>query len=119
VRRELPRASWEARSHEDGFLVDTAPFRPEDSRTPRETVDGNAAADPSATTCSRGTAMTLNDFYNEVSRHADVDTLKINAADTRRVVHVAFGILAKMDPVTLMTVLAKGMEKATPAPKKK
>jgi hypothetical protein len=69
--------------------------------------------------CSQGTIMTLNDFYNEVSRHADVDTLKINAADTRRVLHVAFGILAKMEPVTMLTVIAKGIEKGSAPAKKK
>ena len=61
---------------------------------------------------------TLNDFYNEVARHADVDTLKINAADTRRVLHVAFGVLAKLDRPTLLTVIAKGIAKATPKKKK-
>ena len=62
--------------------------------------------------------MTLNEFYNEVARHADTDTLKINAADTRRVLHVAFGVLAKMDRPDLLTVIAKGIDKAIPKKKK-
>ena len=62
--------------------------------------------------------MTLNEFYNEVARHADVETLKINAADTRRVLHVAFGVLGKIDRPSAFHVIGKGIENAS-KPKKK
>ncbi len=56
--------------------------------------------------------MTLNDFYNEVSRHTDTDTLKIGASETKRVLAVMFTLLAKMDATDASGVIAKGLENA-------
>jgi hypothetical protein len=56
--------------------------------------------------------MTLSDFYNEVARLADTNTLKIGAADTKRVLAVMFQYLAKQDTATAMELLAKGLAAA-------
>lgn len=56
--------------------------------------------------------MSLTDFYNEVARQADTDTLKIGASETKRVLAVAFSVLAKQDATTVLTVIAKGLENA-------
>ena len=56
--------------------------------------------------------MTLNEFYNAVAKQADTDTLKIGAAETKRVLSEAFKILATLDGPTLADVVAKGLAKA-------
>ena len=56
--------------------------------------------------------MTLNDFYNEVARQADTGTLKIGAADTKRVLATAFTILAKQDAATVLELIGKGLTTA-------
>jgi hypothetical protein len=56
--------------------------------------------------------MTLSDFYNEVSRHTDTDTLKIGASETKRVLAVMFTLLAKMDATDAAGIIAKGLENA-------
>jgi hypothetical protein len=56
--------------------------------------------------------MTLNEFYNEVARQADTDTLKIGAADTKRVLATAFTLLAKQDAATVLDLVAKGLAAA-------
>jgi hypothetical protein len=56
--------------------------------------------------------MTLSDFYNEVSRHTDTDTLKIGASETKRVLSVMFTILATMDAADATSIVAKGLENA-------
>jgi hypothetical protein len=56
--------------------------------------------------------MTLTDFYNEVARKTDTDTLKIGASETKRVLAVMFSELAKLDTATALTLVAKGVETA-------
>jgi hypothetical protein len=56
--------------------------------------------------------MTLTDFYNEVSRNTDTDTLKIGVSETKRVLAVMFMQLAKLDTVTAFDVIARGLENA-------
>lgn len=56
--------------------------------------------------------MTLTEFYNEVSRHTDTDTLKIGASETKRVLAVMFSQLVKLDTATVFDILARGMENA-------
>jgi len=56
--------------------------------------------------------MNLTEFYNEVSRHTDTDTLKIGASETKRVLAVMFSILAKQDAATAASIVAKGLEQA-------
>jgi hypothetical protein len=56
--------------------------------------------------------MTLTDFYNDVSRHTDTDTLKIGASETKRVLAVMFAQLAKLDAAEAFAIVAKGLENA-------
>ncbi|MGL4421612.1 MAG: hypothetical protein ACRCZF_13170 [Gemmataceae bacterium] len=56
--------------------------------------------------------MTLTDFYNEVARQADTDTLKIGAADTKRVLATMFSLLAAMDAAEATELIAKGLTTA-------
>ena len=56
--------------------------------------------------------MTLSDFFNEVSRHTDTDTLKIGASETKRVLSVMFTLLAKMDATDAKGIIARGLENA-------
>ena len=60
--------------------------------------------------------MTLTDFYNEVSRHTDTDKTQIGVSDTKRVLAVAFSVLATMETSVVLDLLAKGV--ATAAKKK-
>lgn len=56
--------------------------------------------------------MNLNEFYDEVSRKADTDTLKIGAAETKRVLSEAFLVLSGLDSATLLEILTKGIANA-------
>lgn len=57
--------------------------------------------------------MTLNDLMNEVARRADTQGLHVTAADTRRVIAIAFDVLYESDtPAGLHKVLAAGLRKA-------
>lgn len=56
--------------------------------------------------------MTLNEFYDEVSRHADTEKTKIGAAETKRVLSEAFKVLQKLDAATVVDVVAKGLAAA-------
>lgn len=53
--------------------------------------------------------MTLTDFYNEVSRHTDTDKTQIGVSDTKRVLAVAFSVLATMETAVVLDLLAKGV----------
>jgi len=53
--------------------------------------------------------MTISDFYNEVSRLTDTDKTQIGVADTKRVLAVAFQLLATYDAATAADVFAKGL----------
>lgn len=56
--------------------------------------------------------MSITDFYNEVSRQVDTDTTKINVAETKRVLAIAFSVLEKMDSADLADTIAKGLAQA-------
>ena len=56
--------------------------------------------------------MTLTDFYNEVSRRADTDKVKISVAETKRVLSEAFKVLAEQDTATCFDLIAKGISTA-------
>ena len=56
--------------------------------------------------------MTLTEFYNEVARNADTDTLKIGASETKRVLAVMFSQLIKLDAPMVFDIIARGMENA-------
>ena len=56
--------------------------------------------------------MKLNDFLNEVARRADNDKVKINVADTRRVIAVMFDLLKDLKPDEAFDLIAKGLAQA-------
>lgn len=56
--------------------------------------------------------MKLSEFQNEVSRRADTAGTKINVAETKRVLAVAFEVLGELDGVELLDVIAKGLAQA-------
>lgn len=56
--------------------------------------------------------MKLTDFLNDVARRTDTDTLKINAADTRRVIAVFFDLLEDLKPEEAFDIVAKGLAQA-------
>ncbi len=53
--------------------------------------------------------MTLTDFYNEVSRNTDTDKTQIGVSDTKRVLAVAFSVLATMETAVVLDLVAKGV----------
>lgn len=53
--------------------------------------------------------MTLTDFYNEVSRHTDTDKTQIGVSDTKRVLAVAFSVMATMETAVVLDLIAKGV----------
>lgn len=53
--------------------------------------------------------MKVTDFYNEVSRLVDTDKTQINAAETKRVLAMAFVVLSKMDATECADTIAKGL----------
>ncbi len=53
--------------------------------------------------------MKVADFYNEVSRLTDTPKTQINAAETKRVLAVAFDILCKMSADDYADTMSKGL----------
>lgn len=56
--------------------------------------------------------MTLNDFYNEVARLTDTEKTQINAAETKRVLAIAFQVLAQKSAAEASDLIAKGLSAA-------
>lgn len=56
--------------------------------------------------------MRLADFMNDVARQADTAGLKINTADTRRVLAIAFDCLSRVSPSVMCNVIGQGCKKA-------
>lgn len=56
--------------------------------------------------------MKLTDFYNQVAGLVDTDTTKINVAETKRVLAIAFGVLEQMDAAEMADTIAKGLAQA-------
>lgn len=56
--------------------------------------------------------MKLTDFLNEVARRADTDKVKINAAETKRVIAVFFDLLEDLKPEEAFDIIAKGLAQA-------
>jgi len=54
--------------------------------------------------------MNLSEFYNEVSRFADTEGTKINVADVRRVLSVAFDVLEASDTEVVLDLVSKGIK---------
>lgn len=55
---------------------------------------------------------TLSEFYDEVARQVDQETTKINVAETKRVLAMAFHQLALMDGPEAICVIHAGIQKA-------
>lgn len=55
----------------------------------------------------------MNEFYNEVSRRTDTGGTQINVAETKRVLAIAFQVLAEMSTKDALDIVAKGIAKAT------
>ena len=64
--------------------------------------------------------MTLTEFYDEVARKADTPGTKIGAAETKRVLAVAFELMQGYDAATVLELIGKGLAtaKKKAAPKK-
>lgn len=56
--------------------------------------------------------MNLTEFYNEVARLADTEKTHISAAETKRVLAVAFSVLQTQDAATVLDLVAKGLAAA-------
>jgi hypothetical protein len=56
--------------------------------------------------------MTLTEFYNEVARRADTAGLKINVAETKRVLATFFDVLEDLSPCDAFDMVAKGLKQA-------
>ncbi|MCA9071023.1 MAG: hypothetical protein KDA84_18980 [Planctomycetaceae bacterium] len=56
--------------------------------------------------------MKLTDFYNQVAGLVDTDTTKINVAETKRVLAIAFSLLEQMDATEMADTIAKGLAQA-------
>lgn len=54
----------------------------------------------------------MNEFYNEVSRRTDTGGTQINVAETKRVLAIAFQVLAEMTTEDALDIVAKGVAKA-------
>jgi len=56
--------------------------------------------------------LSLNDFYNQVAAKADTDGLKINAAETKRVISCFFDALEDYPAAVAFDFVAKGLKRA-------
>lgn len=56
--------------------------------------------------------MKLTDFYNQVAGKVDTETTKINVAETKRVLAIAFEMLEQMDPAEMADTISKGLAQA-------
>ena len=57
-------------------------------------------------------SITLSDVYNDVARKADTDKLKINAAETKRVLASFFDVLEDLSAADAADIIAKGLKQA-------
>lgn len=58
------------------------------------------------------TTGSLNDIYNEVARRADKQKIKLNVAETKRVLACFFDVLEDQKPAVAFDVIAKGLKRA-------
>jgi len=54
----------------------------------------------------------LNDIYNKVAAKADTTGLKINVAETKRVLACLFDVLEDLPPDEAFDFIAKGLKRA-------
>ena len=57
-------------------------------------------------------ALTLNDIYNQVAAKADTKNVKINVAETKRVLACFFDVLEDYKAVDAFDFVAKGLKRA-------
>ena len=57
-------------------------------------------------------ALTLNDIYDQVSRKADTQGVKINVAETKRVLACFFDVLEDYKAADAFDFVAKGLKRA-------
>ncbi|TWT51010.1 hypothetical protein Pla22_37860 [Rubripirellula amarantea] len=57
-------------------------------------------------------ASNLNDIYNQVAAHADTDGVKINVAETKRVLACFFDVLEDQKPADAFDFISKGLKRA-------
>lgn len=57
-------------------------------------------------------AVSLADLYNQVARKADKAKIKINAAETKRVLACLFDVLEDQPPAVAFDLVAKGLKQA-------
>jgi len=61
---------------------------------------------------SKRKPLTLNDIYNQVSRKADTQGVKINVAETKRVLACFFDVLEDYKAVDAFDFVTKGLKRA-------
>lgn len=61
---------------------------------------------------SKKKASTLSDIYDQVSRKADTQGVKINVAETKRVLACFFDVLEDYKPADAFDFVAKGLKRA-------
>ncbi|MCO8120975.1 hypothetical protein NHH03_04435 [Stieleria sp. TO1_6] len=57
-------------------------------------------------------AVTLTDVYNQVAVMADTEGVKINVAETKRVLACFFDVLEDYKPADAFDIVAKGLKRA-------
>jgi len=63
-------------------------------------------------TTAKKKPSTLSDIYDQVSRKADTQGVKINVAETKRVLACFFDVLEDQKPVDAFDFVAKGLKRA-------
>ena len=63
-------------------------------------------------TATKKKALTLNDIYDQVSRKADTQGVKINVAETKRVLACFFDVLEDYKAADAFDFVAKGLKRA-------
>lgn len=61
---------------------------------------------------SKKKAPTLNDLYNQIAAKADTQNVKINAAETKRVLACFFDVLEDHQAAEAFDLVAKGLKRA-------
>lgn len=60
----------------------------------------------------KAAATNLNDIYNKVAANADTDGVKINVAETKRVLACFFDVLEDQKPADAFDFISKGLKRA-------
>jgi hypothetical protein len=60
----------------------------------------------------KDTGISLSEFYNEIARRADTEGVKINVAETKRVIACFFDVLEGCPAGAAFDLVAKGLKRA-------